>query len=83
MTVGGLMSITGTSRSAFYRYFKDLHELIETLLQAVADAIFEAAQSWFSGEGDASVLLKETYSHGNGQHDRYPGSRPGEFESVK
>ena len=29
MTVGELMSITGTGRSAFYQYFKDLHELME------------------------------------------------------
>jgi AcrR family transcriptional regulator len=56
------MSITGISRSAFYLYFKDLHELMETLLQGVADAIFEAADPWFTGEGDATALLRRSLS---------------------
>ena len=29
LTVGELMSLAGTSRSAFYQYFEDLHELME------------------------------------------------------
>ena len=28
MSVGSLMAATGVSRSAFYRYFSDLHDLI-------------------------------------------------------
>jgi len=60
MTVAELMSITGVGRSAFYQYFKDLHELMETLLQGVAEAIFEAADPWLNGEGDASVLLPQS-----------------------
>ena len=32
MTVGALMTPTGLSRSAFYQYFNDLHDLMETLL---------------------------------------------------
>jgi len=35
MTVAELMSITGIGRSAFYQYFKDLYEPMETLLQGV------------------------------------------------
>jgi AcrR family transcriptional regulator len=57
MTVAELMSITGVGRSAFYQYFHDLHELMETLLQGVAEAIFGAADPWFNGEGEATVLL--------------------------
>lgn len=60
MTVAELMSITGVSRSAFYQYFKDLHELMETLLQGVEQAIFEAAEPWFLGEGDAPALLHQS-----------------------
>lgn len=30
VTVGALMPLTGTSRSAFYQYFTDLHDLMET-----------------------------------------------------
>jgi AcrR family transcriptional regulator len=60
MTVAELMSITGVGRSAFYQYFKDLHELMATLLQGVAEAIFAAADPWLNGEGDASVLLPQS-----------------------
>jgi AcrR family transcriptional regulator len=60
MTVAELMSITGVGRSAFYQYFKDLHELMETLLQEVAEAIFAATDPWFNSEGDATVLLQQS-----------------------
>ena len=60
MTVAELMSITGVSRSAFYQYFKDMHELMETLLQGASEAIFEAAEPWFNDEGDAVVLLNRS-----------------------
>ncbi|MCK4509924.1 MAG: TetR/AcrR family transcriptional regulator, partial [Desulfuromonadales bacterium] len=62
MTVAELMSITGISRSAFYQYFNDLHELMETLLQEVAEATFAAAEPWFSDEGEHTELLKQTLS---------------------
>jgi len=35
MTVNSLMASTGVSRSAFYQYFKDLHELMKTLLDSL------------------------------------------------
>ena len=60
LTVGELMSLTGTSRSAFYQYFNDLHELMETLLRGIEDDIFEIAKPWFEGEGDPIPLLEET-----------------------
>jgi AcrR family transcriptional regulator len=60
MTVAELMSITGASRSTFYQYFKDLHELMETLLQEVVEAIFVAADPWLNGEGDATALLQQS-----------------------
>lgn len=62
MTVGELMLITGTGRSAFYQYFKDLHELMETLLQGVAEEIHLAAEPWFNDEGDPFVLLQKSLS---------------------
>lgn len=60
MTVQSLMTPTGASRSAFYRYFKDLHELMETLLDALKDDVMAATGSWFTGVGDPVVLLKES-----------------------
>lgn len=60
MTVAALMSITGVSRSAFYQYFKDLHELMDTLLKDVEVAIFEAVEPWFKDNGDAIILLNQS-----------------------
>ena len=37
MTVNALMAPTGLSRSAFYQYFNDLHDLMETLLGMLKD----------------------------------------------
>lgn len=62
MTVAELMSITGVSRSAFYQYFKDLHELMEKLLQDVAEAIFMVSEPWFNGKGDQTELLEQSLS---------------------
>ena len=60
MTVAELMSITGVGRSAFYQYFKDLHELMETLLQDLAETVLAAAEPWFNGEGEATALLQRS-----------------------
>jgi len=60
MTVAELMSIVGASRPAFYQYFSDLHDLIETLLRRLEEDIFGAAAPWFGGEGDATASLNES-----------------------
>lgn len=60
LTVGELMSRAGSSRPAFYQYFTDLHELMETLLTGLKQDIFEAATSWFQGEGDPLPHLQES-----------------------
>ena len=60
LTVGELMSLAGTSRSAFYQYFADLNELMEALLRGIEDDIFAAAKPWLQGEGDPIPLLEET-----------------------
>jgi len=62
ITVADLMSITGVSRSAFYRYFDDLYALMETLLLGLEEDIFEVAAPWFTGEGDPVILLRESLS---------------------
>jgi AcrR family transcriptional regulator len=62
MTVGSLMAATGVSRSAFYQYFEDRHDLMETLLDMLQDEIFEVAAPWISGTGDPVALLRETLS---------------------
>ena len=60
MTVNTLMTSAGLSRSAFYQYFKDLHGLMETLLNILKDEVFAATGSWFTGVGDPIVLLNES-----------------------
>jgi len=60
MTVNLLMASTGVSRSAFYQYFKDLHELMETLLDMLQQEIFDVAKPWLEGVGDPVTLLRET-----------------------
>ena len=60
MTVSSLMASTGVSRSAFYQYFKDLHDLMETLLEMLRDEVFAATGSWFQGTGDPIALLNES-----------------------
>lgn len=59
MTVNSLMASTGAGRSAFYQYFKDLHDLMETILVMLQDEIFNAAKPWIAGTGDPVVLINE------------------------
>ena len=59
MTVNSLMASTGAGRSAFYKYFKDLHDLMETILVMLQDEIFNAAEPWVAGTGDPVALVDE------------------------
>jgi AcrR family transcriptional regulator len=59
MTVNAVMAATGASRSAFYQYFSDPHEVMETLLDMVQDEIFHACAPWISGVGDPVALTRE------------------------
>ena len=60
MTVSSLMAPTGVSRSAFYQYFGDLHEVMETLLTMLEEEIFTGVEPWLTGVGDPVVLIGET-----------------------
>ena len=57
MTVQSLMIPTGAGRSAFYQYFKDLHELMEILLDTLRDELVAVTGPWFEGVGDPIALL--------------------------
>lgn len=59
MTVSGLMASTDVSRSAFYQYFDDLHEVMETLLEMLQEEIFTAAKPWIIDLGDPVALIRE------------------------
>ena len=60
MTVKLLMASTAVGRSTFYQHFKDLHEVMETLLDMLQGEILEAAEPWLVGVGDPVALLQET-----------------------
>ena len=59
MTVKSLMSQTGTGRSTFYRYFRDLHEVMEAMLETLQGEVFSASQPWLAGAGDPVALMHE------------------------
>ena len=54
------MASTGLSRSAFYQYFGDLHDLMQTLLDMLRDEVFAVTGPWFEGRGDPVALLNES-----------------------
>ncbi len=60
MTVAALMAPTTHSRPAFYQYFRDVHELMESLILDIERAILSAAAPWFTGTGDPIRLLHES-----------------------
>jgi AcrR family transcriptional regulator len=60
MTVTSLMASTGVSRSAFYQYFNDLHEVMETLLTMLQEEIFVAVEPWLAEVGDPVALIRKT-----------------------
>ena len=61
MTVNSLMASTDFSRSAFYQYFDDIHKMMETLLQMLAEEIFSSSNHWLDGVGDPVALLNEAF----------------------
>jgi AcrR family transcriptional regulator len=55
------MASTDLSRSAFYQYFDDIHKVMESLLQMLAEEIFTSSNIWLDGVGDPVALLNETF----------------------
>jgi AcrR family transcriptional regulator len=62
MTVNQLMASTSVSRSAFYQYFNDLHDVMESLLKLLQEEILNVDEPWLMGVGDPVDLLRETLS---------------------
>ena len=60
ITVNSLMATTSISRSAFYRYFDDIHGLMQALLTRLESEILEGASPWLSENGDPVALLYES-----------------------
>jgi AcrR family transcriptional regulator len=60
MSVSSLMATTKISRSAFYQYYRDIHQLMKALLDMMAEDIFVAASPWITGVGDPVALISES-----------------------
>ncbi|UCG86118.1 MAG: TetR/AcrR family transcriptional regulator [Gemmatimonadota bacterium] len=58
LTVNELMAGTTLSRPAFYQYFSDLHELMESLLGQVESVMRATANPWIMGEGEPIAALR-------------------------
>jgi AcrR family transcriptional regulator len=57
MTVNALMETIPIGRSAFYRYFDDIHGLIVALLKTLEGDVLEGVSPWLSDGGDPVALL--------------------------
>lgn len=62
LTVSQVTMLAGTGRSAFYQYFSDLYDLMETLLNITREGIFDAAGPWLEEDSEPILRLQETLS---------------------
>ena len=61
MTVNSIMAPVDVGRTAFYEHFRDLHEVMEILLDTLTDEVNDVFWPWFKGVGDPVVLLSESF----------------------
>src|SRR5210317_673869 len=60
MTVDALMAMIPQSRTAFYKYFDDIHGLMVEMLKRLETEILEGASPWLTDDGDPVALLYES-----------------------
>jgi len=60
LTVKGLTDEAEISRTCFYLYFEDLHNLMEELLSDLEGEISAAAMPWFTAKSDVTSKLCES-----------------------
>lgn len=59
LTIDEIARRAGLSRSAFYFYFRDKHDLLMVAAGEVVDELYEEADRWWHGEGDPDALVRE------------------------
>lgn len=59
LTVDEIARRAGLSRSAFYFYFRDKHDLLMAAAAEVADDVYREADRWWHGEGEPAALVRE------------------------
>jgi len=57
MTVNVLMAMIPQGRTAFYKYFDDIHGVMAEMLKRLEAEILEGASAWLSDDGDPVALL--------------------------
>src|SRR5579864_7304575 len=58
LCVDDVASRAGLARTAFYRYFSDLHAVLVRLLGDVSDDLFAVSESWLASDGDPATTLR-------------------------
>ncbi len=58
LKIDELMDGTGLSRSSFYVYFRDRHDLAIRLMQEIATQAYERVDDWLQGEGEPLGALR-------------------------
>lgn len=58
ITIDELARAAGLSRSAFYFYFRDKHDLLMAVAEEVADELYREADVFWHGEGEPEQLVR-------------------------
>ena len=59
LNVEDVMARTSLSRSSFYVYFRDRHDLLLRLTEELGDEIYAAAERWFAGDSEPQIALAD------------------------
>lgn len=62
LTIDDIAREAGLSRSAFYFYFRDKHDLLLAVTEEVADELYHEADRWWHGRGEPETLVREALS---------------------
>ncbi len=73
LAIDDLARRVGLSRSAFYFYFEDKHELLLAVTQEAASELYDAAEKWWHGDGDPEQMIRETLAVVGSIYERYAG----------
>jgi TetR/AcrR family transcriptional regulator, ethionamide resistance regulator len=57
-----IASAAGLSRSAFYFYYRDKHDLLIDAASEASEALYEQADRWWHGEGRSEELVRSALS---------------------
>lgn len=71
LTVDDIARRAGLSRSAFYFYFQDKHELLTAAAAEVVEDLYAEADRWWHGRGEPEALIREALAGVAGLYERH------------